>query len=75
MQVEERFLKYVAVDTQSEVGHDNNPSTPGQWDLARLLVEELKALGVSDARVDEHCYVMEAFRPTCRRASLPRRSA
>ena len=58
MQVEERFLKYVAVDTQSEVGHDNNPSTPGQWDLARLLVEELKALGVSDARVDEHCYVM-----------------
>lgn len=58
MKVEERFLKYVSVNTQSEAGHDNNPSTPCQWDLARLLVQELLELGVTDARVDDHCYVM-----------------
>ena len=58
MSVEERFLRYVAVNTQSAAGRQEIPSTDCQWDLARLLVKELKELGVSDARVDEHCYVM-----------------
>lgn len=58
MRVEERFLKYVAVNTQSCAGLEEIPSTACQWDLARLLVQELKELGVEDARVDGHCYVM-----------------
>ena len=56
--VEERFMRYVRVNTQSKEGQEQIPSTPEQWDLAHLLVEELRALGVADARVDDHCYVM-----------------
>ena len=58
MRVEERFLKYVAVNTQSCAGQAQIPSTPCQWDLARLLAEELRTLGLADAHVDDHCYVM-----------------
>lgn len=58
MRVEERFLTYAAVNTQSCAGRDEIPSTACQWDLARLLVQELKELGVADAHVDDHCYVM-----------------
>lgn len=52
-----RFLHYVTIDTQSSEKSEVTPSTPGQFDLAKLLVQELKQLGLSDAAVDEHCYV------------------
>ena len=39
MHVSERFLKYVAINTQSQAGLEQIPSTACQWDLARLLVE------------------------------------
>ena len=55
--VVERFLRYVTIDTQSKEDVDTIPSTKKQFDLARLLVEELKELGLQDARVDENCYV------------------
>lgn len=58
MGVTEKFLRYVAVNTQSCAGQEQIPSTGCQWDLARLLVEELKSFGIADAHVDEHCYVM-----------------
>lgn len=58
MRVEERFLRYVAVNTQSQAGAEEIPSTACQWDLARMLAGELRELGVADARVDGHCYVM-----------------
>jgi len=58
MRVEERFLNYVAVNTQSCAGRAEIPSTECQWDLAHMLAKELKELGVMDAHVDEHCYVM-----------------
>lgn len=54
----ERFLRYVSIDTQSDPGSTTFPSTSKQFDLARLLVEELKAIGLQDAHVDENCYVM-----------------
>lgn len=57
MRAYERFLEYIQLDTASNGDNPECPSTPGQWDLARLLVGQLQALGVSDARVDEHCYV------------------
>lgn len=54
----ERFLRYVRVDTQSSRDSGNHPSTDGQLDLSRMLVEELLALGLSDAAIDDGGYVM-----------------
>ena len=48
-----RFLKYVRIDTQSDEASTASPSTPKQMDFARLLRDELLALGVADARVSE----------------------
>jgi tripeptide aminopeptidase len=53
----ERFVRYVQIDTQSRVDRERSPSTPGQLDLSRLLVDELKAIGLADAVLDEHGYV------------------
>ncbi len=54
----ERFLRYVRIDTQSQEGSESYPSTEKQKDLLLLLVDELKALGLSDAAMDEYGYVM-----------------
>jgi tripeptide aminopeptidase len=53
----ERFQRYVRIDTQSKVDRERSPSTPGQLDLQRLLVDELVAVGLEDAQLDEHGYV------------------
>ena len=57
MTVKERFLNYVQIETTSDESCESCPSSQGQWTLARLLVEEMRAMGIADARVDEHCYV------------------
>ena len=46
----ERFLRYVRVDTQSQRDRTQSPSTPGQLDLGRLLVDELRAIGLDRRR-------------------------
>jgi tripeptide aminopeptidase len=53
----ERFLRYVRIDTQSDPHSDTYPSTAKQLDLLRLLVDELRGLGLDDAEIDEHGYV------------------
>ncbi len=53
----DRFTRYVQIDTQSRVDRERSPSTPGQLDLSRILVEELHAIGLDDAALDEHGYV------------------
>src|SRR5687768_14169686 len=53
----ERFLRYVRIDTQSDRAHAQSPSTPGQLELARLLVEELRAIGLDDVLLDENGFV------------------
>ena len=54
----ERFLRYVAVDTQSSEESTSSPTTAKQHDLAKLLAEELRAMGASDVSYDaEYCYV------------------
>ena len=53
----DRFTRYVRIDTQSRVDRERSPSTPGQLDLARVLVQELLAIGLADAELDEHGYV------------------
>lgn len=57
MQVEERFLRYISIDTTSDEACASCPSTHNQWVLARELEKEMKNLGLSDVRVDEHGYV------------------
>jgi tripeptide aminopeptidase len=53
----ERLLRYVRIDTQSDRAHEQSPSTAGQLELGRLLVEELRAAGLSDAAQDENGFV------------------
>ncbi|HEX6429087.1 MAG TPA: peptidase T [Niastella sp.] len=55
--VKERFLRYVQIDTQSDPQSTTCPSTEKQKDLSRLLVQELKSIGITDAHLDDHGYV------------------
>jgi len=57
MKVEERFLKYVSYWTTSCDGQEQIPSTNRQFELGRALAEELRELGLSQVKCDEHCYV------------------
>ncbi|GAA4109646.1 peptidase T [Aminobacter aganoensis] len=52
-----RFLRYVVIDTQADGSSTSQPSTEKQKNLGRLLVEELQAIGLGDAHLDEHGYV------------------
>ena len=53
-----RFISYVTIDTESDPNNPNFPSSDNQWDLANLLVKELKDIGMSDVTLDKNCYVM-----------------
>ena len=55
--VTERFLRYVQIDTQSDHESSTFPSTEKQKNLGKLLVEELAAMGIADAHLDEFGYV------------------
>ena len=57
MKVQERFLKYISVDTTSDPSSDTFPSTGSQLDFAALLVEEMKEMGLQDVSCDENGYV------------------
>jgi tripeptide aminopeptidase len=52
-----RFLRYVKIWTTSDRRLEETPSSPGQWDLARLLTGELASLGIT-AELTDHCYVL-----------------
>ncbi|TYS31333.1 peptidase T [Bacillus pumilus] len=54
----QRFTSYVKVDTQSDAEKKSCPSTEGQLNLARQLVEEMKSIGIQDVTMDENGYVM-----------------
>jgi tripeptide aminopeptidase len=58
MSAEERLIRYCRVDTQSDPKNDGEtPSTRKQFDLAKILEQELKELGLENVELDEHCYV------------------
>lgn len=59
-EVLDRFLRYVQVDTMSDesIADKKHPSTPGQWDLLRMLEGELKDLGLKDVVLDEYGYLL-----------------
>ncbi|MDY3316680.1 peptidase T [Riemerella anatipestifer] len=52
-----RFLTYVKIYSTSDPESETTPSTPQQWDIANLLFNELKELGLEDVSIDEHGYV------------------
>ena len=53
-----RFISYVTIDTESDPQSDTTPSTAKQWDLANILAEELKTIGMSDVTIDDKAYIM-----------------
>ena len=65
----DRFLRYVAVDTQSDENSESQPSTPKQLNLLRMLRDELEAMGV-EATLDEYGYVMGSI-PSNTDANVP----
>ncbi|MDA7836949.1 peptidase T [Salibacteraceae bacterium] len=66
----DRFLRYVKIDTQSDPHSDSIPSTEKQKNLSRILVQELKELGVKDAEMDELGYVYATI-PANTEKSIP----
>jgi tripeptide aminopeptidase len=54
----ERFVRYARLDTQSNRHIEDIPSTPTQWNLARMLLDELKTLGIQDVQLNDHCYLI-----------------
>ena len=63
----ERFMRYVQVDTQSDPQSAASPTTEKQKDLSRLLAEELKQMGISDAAMDEYGYVYATIPATTKK--------
>ncbi|MBI5917550.1 MAG: peptidase T [Bacteroidetes bacterium] len=63
----ERFLRYVKIDTQSDPESKTTPSTEKQKNLGKLLVKELKAIGLADAKLDKHGYVYATIPSTSRK--------
>ena len=64
LQIAERFMRYVQIDTQSDPVSSTFPSTNKQKDLSKLLVTELQAIGITDAHMDEYGYVMATIPAT-----------
>lgn len=60
-QIKELFLKYIAIDTQSDSNSTSFPSTEKQKDFSKRLVDELKAMGIANAGMDEYGYVMASI--------------
>ncbi len=67
----ERFLRYVTIDTRSDEDSSTFPSTSKQLDLLRLLVDELKAVGLDDVEIDEHGYVFATIPATTKKTQVP----
>ena len=53
----ERFVKYIKIDSKSDPESTTTPSTDKQWNIAKILVEDLKEIGMQDVEIDENGYV------------------
>ncbi len=69
--VTRRFLNYVTIDTQSDPASASQPSTLKQKNLGRLLVEELLAMGIADAHLDEYGYVYATIAANTNKPDVP----
>jgi tripeptide aminopeptidase len=66
-----RFLRYVRYWTTSDRRVSDTPSTAGQWDLAKVLVQELRDLGLSEVTLTDQCYVIARFPPSAGKEGAP----
>ncbi len=60
----DRFLRYVRIDTTANDATDQYPSSPGQWELGKLLVDELREIGLEEVEQDEFGLVYATIPPT-----------
>ena len=67
MSVLDRFLRYVRIDTRADDKSTTCPTTPGQWDLLRLIEGELRELGLTDVSLDANGYLMATVPATISR--------
>ena len=63
-QLLDRFLRYAKIHTTSDRHVETIPSTPGQWDLLKLLAAELKEIGISDVSLSDMGYLIARIKPT-----------
>ena len=66
-----RFMSYVRYWTESDRNIKETPSSPGQWDLAKALHDELRGLGLSDVELAPHCYVIARLPASKGRENAP----
>ena len=71
MTLVERFLKYVTFDTQSDENSGTVPSTSTQMDFAKVLLQEVKDLGIEDVHLSDHGYVYGSIPANVKKASIP----
>lgn len=69
--VQDRFLRYVKIDTQSDPNSNTVPSTEKQKDLSRLIVKELLEIGLNDAHMDQNGYVMATLPSNINNPAVP----
>jgi len=66
-----RFMRYAKIDTQSDPKSSSHPSTEKQKDLSKILVEELKQIGINDAEMDEYGYVYATISSNSEKTNIP----
>lgn len=67
----QRFLRYVQIDTRSDPHSETCPSTPGQWDLLRVLEAELREIGATEVKLTDHGYLLATVPATSARGGVP----
>lgn len=65
MNIVDRFIRYVKIDTQSDENSNETPSTKKQFDLARVVEKEMKEMGLEDVSLDDKCYLMATLPANC----------
>ena len=69
--VEERFVKYVQIDTTADPISTSFPSSEKQKDLAKVLVQELLEIGIKDAEMDQYGYVYATIESNSPKENIP----
>ncbi len=69
--IAERFMRYVRVDTQSDPKSGTHPSTEKQKKLSKILVDDLKQIGIADAEMDEYGYVYATIPSNSEKTNIP----
>ena len=65
MNIVDRFIKYAKIDTESDENNTETPSTKKQFDLARVVEQEMKEMGLEDISLDDKCYLMATLPANC----------